>query len=362
MGAVILAATMTILGMLVLRPVAIVTGLVDRPGGRKMHQGDVPVIGGMAMYLGAAFGLTALQEPLGPDAYFLLGGVLLLGVGVIDDRFYLSPWIRLVAHICAGLLMTEAAGLQLASLGSVFGEQSFELGRWSLLVTLVATAAAVNAYNMMDGMDGLAGGMACVALGSLAAVSLLMGNPESAGTLAVLVAAIAGFLVFNLPLGFNQPVRVFMGDAGSTFLGFAVAWFGIKLTQGEGAVIPPVTVLWITAVPLMELAASFTRRIVQGKSPFSADAEHFHHVLRGCGLTVRATFSVLFGLQLVFSGIGIGLTLGGAPDYVSLSALLVCVLLSAIALFNSPAIAEILRGRNEARQPTDSAAALEVDG
>lgn len=335
MGPGLLAFVVTILAMLSLRPVAVSIGLVDKPGGRKTHHGEIPITGGLAMLAGIAFGLGAVPGSLGSDFAFLLAASLLVFVGAIDDRFDLSPRIRLVAQVCAGLVMVMVAGYELVSLGNVLGTGEIVTGTFSSLLTITATVAAINAYNMMDGMDGLAGGLACVGLGTLAIAGIITGHSDSAVSLGIIVAAICGFLIFNLPAGFNRPLRSFMGDAGSTLLGFSIAWFGVKFSQGEDAAISPVTMLWVTTVPLMELFTSFIRRIRTGRSPFSADADHFHHMLVRAGFSVRATFLVLIGTELVFSVIGVSLMLLEVPEVLSLALLLLMTVPTSYSLFHA---------------------------
>jgi len=278
----VFAVTVTLLFIMVLRPVALAIGLVDIPGGRKMHDGPTPVIGGVAMYLGLLFG--GMLMGIAPAfSSLLMGGSLLIVVGAIDDRFELPPTVRLIAQTCAALVMIFAAGLKLDNIGSpLFFD--FGLGAFAVPFTILVTLAVINAFNIIDGIDGLAGGVAFIALGFMAIVSI---GSDVLGLVLLLMAVVVGFLICNVSVRPNRQAKCFMGDAGSTFLGFAVAWLGISLSQGESASMSAVTGLWLIAVPIYDVVTSMLRRIVRGQSPFMPDRDHFHHVLMRQGLSAR---------------------------------------------------------------------------
>jgi UDP-GlcNAc:undecaprenyl-phosphate GlcNAc-1-phosphate transferase len=119
------------------------------------------------------------------------------------------------------------------------------------------------------------------------------------------LAVVAAFLVFNFPLGFNRPVRTFMGDAGSTFLGLAIACIGIALCQGDSPRMSPVIGLWLIAVPVFDLFSAILRRVMDGKSPFAPDHEHLHHVLVANQVSNRSTLGVMLALATVYAILGI---------------------------------------------------------
>lgn len=122
--------------------------------------------------------------------------------------------------------------------------------------------------------------------------------------LLLLIAVVLAFLRFNLCFP-HIPYRVFMGDAGSMFLGFMVAWFLISLSQSEQRVMTPVTALWILAVPLFDTGRLTIHRLIKGQSPFAADREHFHHLLLDAGLTKNQTLLIMLSFATGFAVIGI---------------------------------------------------------
>ncbi len=294
----------TLLLMTGLRRFAPSLGLIDRPGGRKKHEGEVAVIGGVAIFGGYLIGSMLMPGHLDVPAPFLLCATLLVAVGVADDRFDVSAWVRLAVQITAAAIMVRE-GLVIRELGAWDSEMRIELGAFAPSFTVLAILTAINAYNMIDGLDGLAGSLGLVSVLSLLTFAHGAHLSEAAPMLVLLAAAIAAFLPFNLPVGINRRVRCFMGDAGSTLIGFAVAWFGIQLSQSSAPQVQPVTVLWLTMLPLLELIVSFTRRVASGRSPLAADADHFHHKLMRAGLSTPGVLITLVSLAAMFAATGV---------------------------------------------------------
>jgi UDP-GlcNAc:undecaprenyl-phosphate GlcNAc-1-phosphate transferase len=308
-----LSFVVTVVFLFALRPLAISVGLVDIPGGRKRHDGPVPIIGGIAMSIGLGFGTALVEHPefWNPT---LLGVYLLVVVGMIDDRFDLPANVKLIAQSCAALLVVLASNVVVSSLGApLFFDAN--LGPFAVPFTVLFVITVVNAFNLIDGIDGLAGGLALLAL--LAMTIVGFGTPVF--TLVSIVAAVvAGYLLFNLPLGFNRPVRAFMGDAGSMSLGLIIATLGVYFSQGPMARISPVVGLWLVAVPVFDLFSTIFRRLAEGKSPFAPDHEHLHHVLVEHGLSRRATLGYVLSLASLFAAIGIAGDIAVVPDGVML--------------------------------------------
>jgi UDP-GlcNAc:undecaprenyl-phosphate GlcNAc-1-phosphate transferase len=301
--------------MFALRPLAVAVDLIDRPdGGRKVHKGEVPIVGGIAMFIGVVLGIGLVPLPAESGAAFLAACALLVTIGLLDDRFDLSPWTRLPAQIAAATVLMFGSQAFVSSIGSPLGADAIAFGGyWSYIATILVTIAAINAFNMLDGMDGLAGAMAIIALSALAYLGWTGSLPVEAAISMVVIGAVAGFLMFNLPARFNRQKRCFMGDAGSTLLGFAVAWLCIKVSQGEARAASPVTMLWIVALPLYELVWSTVRRIVRGVSPFRPDDKHFHHMVLKAGFGVRGAFGLFVTIGGALAAFGI------AADRVGLS-------------------------------------------
>lgn len=312
--AMLVAFTVTIAFMLALRPLAAAAGLLDRPGGRKSHLGDVPIIGGIAMFVGIFVGLTLLS---GIDSLIitsLAASFLIVVVGILDDKFGLSAGIRLAIQVSAILIMFYGTGYRLLDIGDPFGIGVISTGPLALAITTLVSITVINAYNLIDGADGLAGSLSLIALLSISFVAG-HGDPTTGVALTV-CAAVFGFLIFNFPVSWNRPVRSFMGDAGSTLLGFTIVWVTIGASQGESRLVSPVVALWFAAIPIYDLLTCFMKRIRSGKSPLTPGRDHFHHVLNRGAPQHRLTMVILTSLQLVYAGVGLVGHLTGVPDWV----------------------------------------------
>ena len=306
---------LALLAIFALRPVAIAVHLVDSPGGRKTHDGDVPIVGGIAMLLGIVFGSGLLPFADARIGAFLAACSVLVTVGLFDDRFEISPWARLAVQVVAALIVIYGANSTITNLGDLVGAGPIELGGiWSTLFTIMVFISAINACNMLDGMDGLAGATALVAFLALAVIS---GADGLAAMSLVMSACVCAFLLFNLPSRLNRHVRCFMGDSGSMLLGFAVAWLCIQIAQGPAREAAPVTMLWIVALPLFELVWSTMRRLVRGVSPLNADDQHFHHLLLKAGFGVRGAFAIVVGVAVLLAGFGLFTHYAGMPEHYS---------------------------------------------
>lgn len=320
----VLAAALTALAVLWLRTRAGRLGLLDHGGGHKTHVGSVPVVGGLAMFLGFTGALAVV--PGGFMAYpaLLVGCAVLVAMGAYDDARGLPPRLRLLGHVVVATLVFHYSPhrVRLESLGDFLGLGPVSLGVFSLPVTVFVMVAAINAFNMLDGLDGLAGGIA-VATG---AVRLAMaGSDLNAGLLPILsslVGATLAFLCFNAPTLLNRPVRTFMGDAGSTLVGFAFATVLVASCQGPGAVLSPVNTVWLLFLPATEVIQSTFRRLLSGRSPFAPDRGHLHHQLRAAGWSVRFIFLAITALTVVAGAVGVTLQRTGVPDGVSFLLLL----------------------------------------
>ena len=312
--AALIAFTVVLLFAFALRPVAHAVGLLDRPGGRKTHVGVVPIIGGLCMYLGMLAVLPLVEPPIHGQAPFLVAAGLLVAVGAIDDRFDLLPAVKLMTQGTAALILCLGAGLVARDLGNILFFGDIPLGFLALPFTVLVTISVINAFNMLDGIDGLAGSVALASLVVVAITSLLFGGGAGLTLAVIAIAAVVGFLVVNFPAKFNRPVRTFMGDAGSTMLGFTVVWLGLRLAHGPESVISPVTALWIAALPIFDLFISFGRRLSNGQSPLASDREHFHHILQRAGLTDRQVLLVMGGGAFLVGMTGVLAHRAGVSD------------------------------------------------
>ena len=301
----LVSALSTVLVIFVLRDVARRFGLTDQPTARKSHKGEIPLIGGIAIYL--AFAIAMIYAGLLVELrYFLLAGGLLIVVGAIDDVRELTPKVRLVMHVASALIMALLGGVVVTDLGEIFVPGSpVTLGWFAVPFTVFAVVALLNAVNMSDGLDGHCGMQTLIPMAGLALLAGVSGDTAHFLPVVALCGCLAGFLVFNLRTPWRSRASIFLGDAGSGFLGFALAWFLIDMSQGPGALITPVTVLWFSLLVIYSTVEIVCRRVLRRRSPFEPDREHLHHVFLLAGFSVSETVAVLGTITLV--GVFVGL-------------------------------------------------------
>jgi len=287
----------------IFRPFAVRYNLVDKPNERKHHDGHVPLIGGVAVFASVAVSCS-IWLPINNEltSYLCASGLMVL-LGVMDDKHELSVKFRIIFQIIIATFMIVAIDSYIVDLGDVFYTGDIELGYFGILFTYIAVIAMINAFNMVDGIDGLLGAMAINTLGAIALL-LLLNKQENLFTVLIVVALIP-YLIFNLGFCGTKYRKIFMGDAGSMFIGFTVVWLLVTNTQGQAASFRPVTALWIVAVPLMDMAALIIRRVRKGKSPFDADRDHLHHIFLRAGFSSRSALLIIFALSVLFSFVGI---------------------------------------------------------
>ena len=310
----VLACVLTVTAILAVSPWARRIGLVDRPRGRRVHADAVPLTGGIGIFLVFA----GLSLTLGFRSQLFLSlllpaGLLLLS-GLLDDLLELGPLPKFAFQIAAALVAVTLGDLRLDSLGNLFGQGEIVLGAWSLPFTVFALVGVINAVNMIDGMDGLAAFVVLVAAGWLGAVALVTGANGTVLMLLILAGGLAGFLLLNFRLPWGRQAAVYMGDSGSSVLGFVLAWFAIRLTQAPGTGLYPISAVWILALPVIDTLAVMVRRGLGGRNPLRGDRDHVHHVLFGNGLCYGSTVAMLGLLGFAAGAVGVGGWLLGVSE------------------------------------------------
>lgn len=299
-------------------------GLVDTPdakGGRKNHEGAIPLIGGLIIV--PVFAVMSYAANL-PDLMLLtplFGGVILLLVmGALDDKFHIHPWARFVLQIWLACYVVVFCHGDIENLGNLYGFGDVHLGWFAPFFAVICLVLLMNAINMLDGVDGLAGGFVAVALGWLMVAAYNANFMIPFWAMLYLLIPLLAFLVFNARHPFRAKAAAFMGDAGSLSLALILGWFAIKLAQveGENQIFPAVTIIWIMSVPIMDTFAIFFVRMKQGRSPFDADRLHGHYKLIDKGIPAHFVAPLIWGVAVITGAIGyFGVALG-VPQYVLL--------------------------------------------
>ena len=260
--------------------------LFDRPNARKEHSVPTPTFGGIAIFAGTMASLL-LWFPFNnhpATVTFFLSMVLLCGVGIMDDLRDLAARYKLVIE--AGLAtLLAVAGIRITSFGGLFGVNELHIIA-QYVITVVAIVGITNAFNLIDGIDGLAGGLGFMSLVTLGIFLTISKDLNYAMIAFALSGALLGFLYFN----FN-PARIFMGDTGSLVLGFVIAVLCVQLMKVNAFSSPPIVpniyvfTLGIVMIPVFDTLRVFGTRIWKGRSPFSADKTHIHHLITNKGFT-----------------------------------------------------------------------------
>ncbi len=274
------------------RCLALKAGIVDIPrDGRRMHKSAVPLAGGAGMIAAfllslAFFGGQLGARPLPLAVFCLLCG----GYGLLDDKFALPALAKLAFQLFMGACVALVLG-RIEEL-SVFG-YTISLGALSVPATALWVVFMMNAVNLTDGMDGLCAGTSAVSAACLSLLLFAHGEPVYALLAASLSGACLGFLLHN-----RAPAKIFMGETGSAFLGFALAVLSLPLFS-RGVSAPLAAVLPAFLLPLCEAVGSFLRRAERGKNPFAPDKEHMHHVLFARFGSVPAVCAVMYAFSLI---------------------------------------------------------------
>ena len=265
---------------------------VDLPGERKVHLIPTPRVGGGAMALGAFIPLCYWLHAEPFVLAYLAGGALLVLCGGVDDFRDLSPKVKFSGQIAAALIAVLLGGVQIVSLGAL-APDGFLLPGWiGVPLTLFAIVGVTNAINLSDGLDGLAGGLSLLIFAGIGYLAYLDGN-ASIGLISIaLLGALFGFLRFN-----THPASVFMGDAGSQFLGFSAITLSLALTQGHPTPLSPMLPLILLGFPVLDTLTVMATRIGTGRSPFSADKNHFHHNLMALGFLHPESVFIIYVFQ-----------------------------------------------------------------
>jgi UDP-GlcNAc:undecaprenyl-phosphate/decaprenyl-phosphate GlcNAc-1-phosphate transferase len=308
--------------IVILKRVSPAFSLVDYPDRRKRHDGVVPLCGGIAIFATFTMVMFLRNGASTLPLNFWAGLLITLLVGVVDDRNELSAIKRLVAQLFAAfILVNPLAGSTIVTgiaLPPTLLIISFPL---LTLVAILFVVGLINSWNMIDGVDGLAGGSAAAALFWLSVVASVKGVSELVLPTIVLLAAVCGFLVFNMRSPWVARAKIFLGDAGSTALGAAIAYFVIMLSIRANIAFS--VLLWIVIVPVVDTLSLIVRRLHAGRSPLAADRCHLHHLLLDRSISPAATTIIIVGVSALCGGIGCLGIATGASNYLMTLALLI---------------------------------------
>lgn len=291
-----------------LMPIARKLNLVDLPTERKQHLVPTPLVGGVAIYTTVCLSAILFTSPMVNFSLLAWFGIVLI-LGVIDDLNAVRYQIRLFCQACivAGIFLT--VDLAIYDIGALFSTSPVNFtGATALLFTAVAVVGTANAVNMSDGIDGLAALLIVTSLFAIFfyAISATAGSHHiSPKGIVVFAGALSAFLLFNCRFLGRTQAAAFLGDAGSTTLGFVLAYLLIDYSQGELSIVSPVLAGWIMGLPLLDGSAVMLHRLIGGKSPCHPGREHLHHLLLDSGISVNKTVLLMLAIHITLIATGI---------------------------------------------------------
>ncbi|WP_300414054.1 MraY family glycosyltransferase [uncultured Oscillibacter sp.] len=295
----------------VVKTFAYKVGAVDVPkDARRMHKVPIPRLGGLAIFIGFMVSVLVLGGVRGNSQLqsILLGSVIIVVLGVVDDICPLPAMLKFVVQIAAALIPAlNGVVIQAFSNPNIFSESLYwVLGPLSVPFTVLWIVAITNAVNLIDGLDGLANGVSAISATTMLVIALLASEAEVAIVMAALVGACVGFMPYNL-----NPAKMFMGDTGATFLGYILATMSIQGLFKFYAIISFAVPFLILGLPIFDTAFAFIRRLAHGQSPMHADRGHIHHRLIDMGLNQKQAVATLYVISAMLGLSAVVLTTGG---------------------------------------------------
>ncbi len=293
---ILLAVGVSLVATLILTPLvrklAITVGAVDVPkDNRRMHKKPIATIGGLAIFIGFLISVLLFVQIDRKLQGILLGAVILVVLGVLDDIMDLPAKLKFVVQfVAAGIAVAHGCVIETLSNPNIFSDAAYiNLGWVGIPLTMIWIVALTNAVNFIDGLDGLAAGVSAISAGTMLVIALIY----SEGSVAMVIAALLGACLGFLPFNFN-PAKIFMGDTGATFLGYILATMSIQGMFKYYAIVSYVIPFLLLGVPIFDICFAFLRRIAKGKSPMVADRSHMHHKLIDMGFSQKQAVAIIY--------------------------------------------------------------------
>jgi len=294
----------------VVKSLAQKVGAVDVPkDDRRMHDHPIPRMGGLAIFLGFLLS-TLVFVPLSQSLRgMLMGAILIVILGIFDDIYALPALPKLIVQILAALIAVYHGNvIQVISNPNILSDNPYwSLGAWSVPVTVVWIVAITNAVNLIDGLDGLAVGVAAISSLTMLVIAMLVSESVVALTMAALAGSCIGFMPYN-----HNPAKIFMGDTGSTFLGFVLATVSIQGLFKFYTIISFAVPFLMLGLPLFDTCFAIFRRLAKGQNPMSPDRSHVHHRLIDMGFNQKQAVGILYVISAILGLCAVVLTTSGA--------------------------------------------------
>ncbi|UOE55135.1 undecaprenyl/decaprenyl-phosphate alpha-N-acetylglucosaminyl 1-phosphate transferase [Bacillus sp. CMF12] len=273
---------------------ALKIGAVDKPNHRKVHQKLMPRLGGLAIFIGVIAGYFAGGVYNQKVTAISVGAILIVIIGILDDKYELSAKIKFAGQILvASLIVASGLTVDLLTIPYI---GDFELGWWSYPVTIFWIVAITNAINLIDGLDGLSAGISAIGIATIAIMAGLSGAMLIFTFSAILLGSILGFLYYNF-----YPAKIFMGDTGALFLGYSISILSLLGLYKSVTLFSFLVPIIILGVPVFDTTFAILRRLVNNRPISAPDKSHLHHRLLALGLSHRNTVLAIYAFGILFS-------------------------------------------------------------
>ena len=309
-AALLAAAVVALISTPVVKSLAFKVGAVDVPkDNRRMHDHPIPRMGGLAIFFGFILSVLIFLPLTKQLRGMLMGGVIIVILGIFDDIYALPAKPKFLVQIVAALFAVLAGNrIYILSNINIFSSEPYwELGWLSIPISVLWIVAITNAVNLIDGLDGLACGVSTISSMTLLVIALTVADWEVAVLMGALAGACIGFMPYNL-----NPAKIFMGDTGSTFLGFVLAVVSIQGLFKFYTIISFAVPFLMLGLPIFDTAFAFIRRIAHGQNPMSPDRSHVHHRLIDMGFNQKQAVAVLYVISAILGLSAVVLTTSGA--------------------------------------------------
>jgi UDP-GlcNAc:undecaprenyl-phosphate GlcNAc-1-phosphate transferase len=303
-------------------------GAIDIPkDSRRIHKQPIPRLGGLAIFIGFVLSVLVLADVTAQIRGVLLGAVIIVILGVIDDIIQLRAYVKFLVQIVAALVAVfHGIVIEIFSNPFVFSPENYvHLGYLAIPITVIWIVGITNSVNLIDGLDGLAVGVSAISSTVMLVISLIVADTNVALIMAALTGACLGFMPYNL-----NPAKIFMGDTGALLLGYILATVSILGLFKFYAVVSFAAPFLVLALPLFDTVFAFLRRLLKGKNPMSPDRGHFHHRLLDMGLNQKQAVAVLYATSGLLGLIAVLLITSGV---LRLLIFILTVLVAAVTVF-----------------------------
>ena len=283
-------------------------GAMDVPkDGRRMHDHPIPRLGGLAMFLGFLLSTLFFAEIDVQVRGMLLGCLVVVFAGVIDDIHPLQWWVKLLLQLAAAIIaVAHGIRIEVFTSPNIFNEGWLILGWLSVPITILWIVLVTNAVNLIDGLDGLAVGVSGIGSVTMLVIALLVSEGNVAVIMAALAGACLGFIPYNL-----HPAKIFAGDTGALLLGFVLSTMSVIGLFKTYAIVSFLLPFLVLALPLFDTGFAIVRRLAHGQSPMHPDRGHVHHRLIDMGLSQKQAVAILYFVSIIFGLAAVVMTTTG---------------------------------------------------